>query len=97
MAFWSYIATANRACSLLYSYLKKHSGGTWLLPVNVCPDVPLTFHLASVSFQFVDIDSQTLCIDINQVRQLLKDNKSKYVGMVYVRTYGYLYDTRGLF
>lgn len=93
----SYIATANRACSLLYDCLKKHSKGTWLIPVNVCPDVPLTFHLANVPFRFVDIDPQTLCIDINKSIQLLMDHNSMYVGMVYVRTYGYLYDTTDIF
>lgn len=97
MACCSNIATANRACSLLYDCLKNHSGGTWLLPVNVCPDVPLTFHLANVPFRFVDIDPQTLCIDINKSMQLLMDHNTMYVGMVYVRTYGYLFDTTDLF
>ena len=89
----SYIATANRACSLLYSYIKEHADRIWLLPVNVCPDVPLTFCLAKVPFKFVDIDPETLCIDLNAVEKILLQSPSKSVGLLYVRTYGVLNDT----
>ena len=88
-----YIATANRACSLLYSFIKEHSGGVWLLPVNVCPDVPLTFCLAKVPFQFVDINPETLCIDIGEVERILHQSPIDYKGVLYVRTYGVLKDT----
>lgn len=89
-----YLATANRACSLLYSYIKEHSNGkTWLLPVNVCPDVPLTFCLANVKFRFVDINKETLCIDINECISLIRGGETEYAGVVYVRTYGCLKDT----
>lgn len=87
------MATANRACSLLYSYIKNHDCGMWLLPVNVCPDVPLTFCLANVPFQFVDIDPQTLCIDTEKVDRILHQSSSVYAGVLYVRTYGVLKDT----
>lgn len=93
MKIWPYIATANRACSLLYSFIKEHSGGVWLLPVNVCPDVPLTFCLAKVPFQFVDIDPETLCIDIGEVERILHQSPLDYKGVLYVRTYGALKDT----
>lgn len=89
-----YIATANRACSLLYSYIKEHAGRLWLLPVNVCPDVPLTFCLAKVVFKFVDIDPETLCIDLNAVEKILLQSTSESFGLLYVRTYGVLKDTR---
>jgi dTDP-4-amino-4,6-dideoxygalactose transaminase len=83
------VASANRACSLLYSYIKEQPYGKWLLPVNVCPDVPLTFALAGVPFQFIDIDLSTLCIDVEECRRILS-NDAKVAGIVYVRTYGYI-------
>ena len=88
-----FVNTANRACSLIYSYIKKYNQGTWLLPVNVCPDVPLTFNLAGIDIEFVDIDSTTLCIDTQECLARLARNPNKYAGIVYVRTYGFLTDT----
>ena len=64
--------TANRACSLIYSFIKEQDAGVWLLPVNVCPDVPLTFYSAKIPFEFVDINPTTLCIDENECLALLK-------------------------
>lgn len=86
--------TANRACSLIYSFIKEQDAGVWLLPVNVCPDVPLTFCSAKIPFEFVDINPTTLCIDENECLALLKKAPDKYRGIVYVRTYGYLFDTQ---
>lgn len=91
------LITANRACSLLYSYIAQHNLGTWLLPVNVCPDVPLTFCLADVKFEFVDINSNTLCIDQQGCLYKITCNPTQYAGIVYVRTYGTLEDTSGFF
>lgn len=93
----SIVITANRACSLLYSYLCKYSGGVWLLPVNVCPDVPLTFCLANTHFEFVDIDKDTLCIDEKECLRKIKSDKNKYSGILFVRTYGYLSDKSDFF
>lgn len=92
-----HVATANRACALLYSFIKEQPQGIWLLPVNVCPDVPLTFALAGVQFQFVDINPQTLCIDIDDCKRRIKNKDSNVTGIVYVRTYGFLTDTSELF
>lgn len=97
MEIWPYIATANRACSLLYSFIKEHSCGVWLLPVNICPDVPLTFCLAKVPFQFVDINPETLCIDIGEVERILRQSPLKYKGILFVRTYGVLKETNSEF
>lgn len=92
-----YVASANRACALLYSFIKEQPQGLWLLPVNVCPDVPLTFALAGVQFQFVDIDPHTLCIDIEECRKRIISKEASIVGIVYVRTYGYIADTNQQF
>ncbi len=86
-------ATANRACSLIYSYIKTYNQGKWLIPVNVCPDVPLTFCLAGVDFEFIDINQHTLLIDEEECLSKLKQNADSYAGIVLVRTYGYLSNT----
>lgn len=97
MTDFGHVASANRACSLLYSFIKEQPQGIWLLPVNVCPDVPLTFVLAGIQFQFVDIDPQTLCIDIDECKRRIKSKDTIIIGLVYVRTYGFLSDTSELF
>lgn len=84
--------TANRASAVLYSFLKKYGKGVWLLPVNVCPDVPLTLCVARISFEFVDINKETLCIDERTCLKMLSADRNKYKGIIFVRTYGYLYD-----
>lgn len=88
-----FVNTANRACSLIYSYIKKYNQGTWLMPVNVCPDVPLTFYLAGVDIEFVDINPITYCIDEKACLERLMHDKGRYAGLVYVRTYGRMSDT----
>lgn len=93
----SHISSANRACALLYSYIKQQPYGIWLLPVNICPDVPLTFGLADIPFQFVDIDPQSLCIDLDCCQEIIAARPSDYAGIVYVRTYGYLSSTTAQF
>lgn len=94
-----YIATANRACSLIYSYIKKHTlqDGVWLLPVNVCPVVPLTFYSANIQFKFVDINPKSLCINEDDCINLVKNAPQGYCGIIFVRTYGYVYDTTTFF
>lgn len=91
------VNTANRACALLYSFIKEHNHGIWLLPVNVCPDVPLTFCAAGVPFEFVDIDRSSLCIQEKKCLDLLQNNVVRYAGIVFVRTYGYVYDSSYFF
>lgn len=90
------IIFANRASTLLYRFIKTFPTGTYLLPANVCPIVPLTFVKAGVSFEFVDIDSDTLCLDEKTVLSFVCGNK-KYTGIIFVRTYGYQYDASGFF
>ena len=93
----SLIATANRACTLLYNYISQYNKGTYLLPVNVCPVVPLTFCLANVPFEFVDINKESLCIDKCACLDKIAENRGKYQGIVFVRTYGFLDDASVFF
>ena len=88
---------ANTACALLYSYIIEHNQGIWLLPVNICPDVPLTFCLAHVQFEFVDINPITLFIDEEICLDRLSHASEKYAGIVYVRTYGCIKNSTDFF
>src|ERR687891_2893024 len=82
-----YIVQASRASAILYSLL-MHRGDKlpWLLPANICPIVPITFLKARVPFQFVDISSQTLQMDLEQAEEWIKSRK--FGGLLYAHTYG---------
>jgi hypothetical protein len=92
------IYTANRASALLYRFLRTFpQSGTYILPANVCPVVPFTFIKAGVAFEFADINSDTLCIDEGSVIELVSKRKKYYSGLLFVRTYGYQYNTTDFF
>ncbi len=91
------VITANRACAILYSYVQLKKKGFWLIPVNVCPDIPLTLCAAKIPFEFVDISPSNLCIDEKICLELLSKHRDKYTGIIYVRTYGNLYDSSQFF
>lgn len=85
---------AHRACGLLYRFIRWYPG-CYILPANVCPVVPLTFRLANVNFEFVDINEQTLCADEEMCLAFLK--QKKYDGLVFVHTYGTEYNPQNFF
>lgn len=85
---------AHRACGILYRFISRYTG-CYLLPANVCPVVPLTFRLANVAFEFVDINERTLCVDEDVCLSLLK--KEKCNGLVFVHTYGTDYNPQCFF
>lgn len=85
---------ANRACGILYRFVKQN-GGRYLLPANVCPVVPLTFRLAEVGFDFVDIDADTLCIGEQACLSMIEDGG--YNGLLFVHTYGTDYNPQPFF
>lgn len=85
---------ANRACGVLYGFIKQCSG-CYILPANVCPVVPLTFRLASVDFRFVDINPQTLCVDEQACLDLIRNGECQ--GLVFVHTYGTSYNPQLFF
>jgi hypothetical protein len=81
------IVQAPRASAILYSLLvDREDGYPWLLPANICPIVPITFLKARVPFQFVDISSQTLHMNLEQAGELVR--KRKFGGLLYAHTYG---------
>ena len=86
----AHIAFERRASVVLYFYLRSiERSGVWLLPANVCPVVPAVFLKAERTFDFVDVEKDTLCIDRNAVIALLQKSPKRYAGILFVRTYGH--------
>jgi len=81
------IIQASRASAILYNLLVSQKQRLpWLLPANICPIVPITFFKARVPFEFVDISTRTLHMDLEQAEALIR--KRKYGGLLYAHTYG---------
>lgn len=78
---------APRASSIIYNLLVSQ-GNTlpWLLPANICPIVPIIFLKAGIPFEFVDISTLTLHMDLEQVEDRIKTHK--FGGLLYAHTYG---------
>ncbi|MDO8311714.1 MAG: hypothetical protein Q7T25_07225, partial [Sideroxyarcus sp.] len=92
------IAYERRACTVLHNLLACHlPTGPILLPANVCPIVPITLHKARRSFEFVDISRATLCIDHEKLLARWTASAEPPGGLIYVRTYGAIFETGGLF
>lgn len=74
-----------RASKIIYNFLKSQKIiKPFLLPANVCEVIPLTFYMAGVDFEFVDITKDDYLIDKDFVLQ----NINQYAGLLFVRTYG---------
>ena len=88
---------ARRASTILYNFLlsNKTQTGYWLIPLNTCPIVPITFQSAGIRFKFVDIDPYHYCIDENLVHLAIMDPQCQ--GLLYVHTYGMEYETESFF
>lgn len=81
------IVYGSRASAVLYNYLRStYKIGYYLLPVNVCPIVPITFQKLLIPFRFVDINEVNLCIDQNTVLEMLSDPDC--TGLLFVNSYG---------
>lgn len=83
----SRLVTAYRGCKILYNFLLSNKDvirKPFLIPVNVCESVVKTFEEAGVSYKFVDINLQTLCIDKQIILELINDIS----GILFVHTYG---------
>lgn len=78
----------HRASIILFNVLSnlKDKHKPFLLPANVCPIVPLTYLKAGVPFEFIDIDTDTLCL--NEQIAITKLATNAYGGIHYVRTFG---------
>jgi len=83
------IVFERRASSILYNLLLSlEDRRPFLLPVNVCPIVPLTFLKAGRPFCFVDISEPDLALDRDQCLERLRASEEGFAGILYVRTYG---------
>lgn len=79
--------TAYRASKILYNFLKSNQErirAPFLIPANVCVDVPRTFDEAEVPYQYVDIDARTLCMD----EAYVLSHAAECSGVLMVHTYG---------
>lgn len=83
------IVYERRACAILYNLLRTRGDSRpYLMPANICPDVPRTFIAAQQPFDLVDIAEETLAVDSEQCVARLRAEPQRYAGIVYVRTYG---------
>ena len=79
--------TAYRASKILYNFLKSNQErirAPFLIPANVCSNIPETLEVAGVDYWLVDIDARTLCMDEHYVL----DHAKEISGIVMVHTYG---------
>lgn len=86
------IELAPRAAAILSNVAAAHAG-PWLIPVNVCDIVPETLRAAGRSFELVDIDPKTL----EPSREQIYERAPHCAGVIFVRTYGALYDADAFF
>lgn len=92
------IAFEKRASTVLFNLIRSHPmEGPFLLPANICPIVPMVFFKAGRPFEFIDIAPSTLCIDHDALvdRWLAPNNKP--AGIIYVRSYGAIFDASDVF
>lgn len=88
----------QRAASALFKIIDTAApSGPLLLPANICPIVPLVLHKARCTFEFIDIDRKTLCLDHQAIIRRWMEPQNRPAGIVYVRGYGALFDTATLF
>lgn len=79
--------TAYRASKILYNFSKSNQErihAPFLIPANVCSNVPETLDEAGVDYRLVDIDARTLCMD----EQYVLEHAKEISGIVMVHTYG---------
>jgi len=87
----------QRASAILYDYLSGlGSEEEFLIPANSCPIVPATFLKARVPFQLVDIDPNSLCIDVSKVKAIITETPQNF-GLLFIRPLGFIDDRSSQF
>ena len=86
-----------RASAIIFNYLTTNhkKNKFYLIPVNTCPIVPITFMKAGVPYELIDINISTLCIDENIIEEYLKNYKLE--GILFINTYGKIKNNDKLF
>jgi hypothetical protein len=88
----------NRASDILYNFLKTNDfRKRFILTVNICWVLPLTFLKAGILFEFVDISSGDFCLDTTETMKRLNASPERYSGVLYVITYGRMSQSRVFF
>jgi hypothetical protein len=83
------IVYEQRGSTILYNIITSiNNDKPFLIPSNVCPIVISVFLKANRKFDLIDISEHSLCIDEKLVLELIKNNQSKYAGVLFVRSYG---------
>ena len=79
------LLTANRAKKILYNFVKANNiSGKVLLPANICESVAKVLRYVGMDVQFVDIQTDNLCINQDVVLQLAPSAAM----LLFVHTYG---------
>lgn len=80
----------NRAQAVVYDFADQFFDRRRkvIIPANVCASVPLTYQKLKIPYEIVDIDEDTLSINMNQVEKILCDRGENYQAIHYVCTYG---------
>lgn len=77
----------SRASVILYNILLSNNfKNKFILPLNICPIVPITFLKAGIEFEFIDIQIDNLCIDQNKVFERIQ--KGNISGILFAHTFG---------
>lgn len=98
------ISFGIRASELLADFLQRYiyargavSEKYLLIPANVCNVIPIMLNLIHQPFECVDISRENFCIDMQLVLSKVTKYPDKYLGMIYVRTYGQMIDVSSFF
>jgi hypothetical protein len=83
------IVFERRACAILYNLLRTRGDSRpFLMPANICSDVPRAFIAAQQPFDLVDIAEATFAIDTDQCLAHFRAEPQRYAGIIFVQTYG---------
>jgi hypothetical protein len=89
---------AARASAVLYRVLRSRADARpFLVPVNVCPVVPLSLVAARCPFELVDIGWPHLEVDPDLCLRRVAERPGGYAGLLFVRPYGSVRDRDGFF
>ena len=91
----TYVVVEPRASTILFNLAQIAPPGVFLLPANICPEVPLALASAGRRCVFVDIEPDSW--HMSHRRTLDAMESRQVAGIVYVRAYGALQDDGAFF
>lgn len=93
---WTQVVS-GRASALIHDLARGARRGAYLLPANICPEVPLALARAGRVVRFIDIDPETLCMQTDAALKILQQDGADVAGVLYARTYGAMFNASGFF